>query len=113
MNQQQPLLQGNFIHQVYFWLADPENHQNKESLREGLKKLSSIPHLLHFHIGMPATTRRDVIDSSYTFSWLAIFQTAEDQDIYQEHPIHLEFVANCSHLWKKVVVYDSLDATSL
>jgi hypothetical protein len=82
-------------------------------LREGLKKLSSIPHLLHFHIGTPATTRRDVIDSSYTFSWLAIFRTAEDQDIYQEHPIHLEFVANCSHLWKKVVVYDSLDATSL
>jgi hypothetical protein len=113
MNQQQPLLQGNFIHQVYFWLADPENHQNRKSLREGLKKLSSIPHLLHFHIGTPATTRRDVIDSSYTFSWLAIFRTAEDQDIYQEHPIHLEFVANCSHLWKKVVVYDSLDATIL
>lgn len=112
MNQQPNLPEGNFIHQVYFWLANPDNQKEREELLEGLNKLTTVPKLLHYHIGTPATTRREVIDSSYSFSWLAIFATPEDQDNYQEHPIHLEFVASCSHLWKRVIVYDSLDAAS-
>lgn len=103
-------LEGKFIHQVYFWLIDPEEPTNKTALLEGLQQLSAIPEILYSHIGTPAATRRDVIDSSYSASWLAVFSTSKDQDIYQEHPIHLDFVASCSHLWNKVVVYDSLAA---
>lgn len=101
------LLKGKFIHQVYFWLEEPENKEDINALEEGLKKLISIPAILHCHIGVPAETRREVIDSSFSISWLAIFSTAHDQDIYQEHPIHLDFVTHCSHLWKKVLVFDS------
>jgi hypothetical protein len=61
------------------------------------------------HIGVPASTRRDVIDSGYSVSWLTLFDDAEGQDTYQTHPIHLEFVETCSSLWEKVVVYDSKD----
>ncbi len=104
------LMRGKFIHQVYFWLAQPESKQDRKELEEGLKKLTSIPAILYCHMGVPAETRREVIDSSFSISWLVIFSTAQDQDIYQEHPIHLDFVTHCSHLWKKVLVFDSTDA---
>lgn len=107
MNNSSNPLEGKFVHQVYFWLVDPEEPANKAALLEGLEKLSAIPEIVYFHIGSPAATRRDVIDSSYSLSWLAVFSNAKDQDIYQEHPIHIDFVANCKHLWNKVVVYDS------
>jgi hypothetical protein len=61
-------LEGKFIHQVYFWLMDPEETANKAALVEGLEKLSAIPEIVYFHIGSPAATRRDVIDSSYSLS---------------------------------------------
>jgi hypothetical protein len=110
MNTNSNPLEGKFIHQVYFWLSDPEEPANKTALLDGLQKLSAIPEILFFHIGSPAQTRREVIDSTYSLSWLAVFSNAKDQDIYQKHPIHLDFVASCSHLWNKVVVYDSSDA---
>ena len=36
-----------------------------------------------------------------------MFDSAEDEAIYQEHPMHLEFISTCSRLWERVVVYDS------
>ena len=30
----------------------------------------------------------------------------EDQDVYQNHPLHQAFIKEYGHLWKKVVVYD-------
>jgi hypothetical protein len=63
-----------------------------------------------FHIGIPADTHRNVVDRSYDVSWLAVFATAEDQDTYQTHETHLQFVKTCSHLWEKVTVYDSIGA---
>ena len=104
------LLPQQFIHHVYFWLKNSDSTQDHDALLKGLQDLSAVPTIHQFHIGVPAATNRDVIDTSYAFSWLAVFQTAEDQDIYQSHPIHLHFVDTCKHLWKKVVVYDSVGA---
>ena len=99
-----------FIHHVYFWLKNPANIEEKAKLLEGLKKLSKVNTIKDFYISQPATTRRDVIDSSYDVSWLLFFDSAADQDSYQTDPIHLKFVEECSSLWKKVTVYDSIDA---
>lgn len=99
-----------FIHHVYFWLNHPENDQDRNQLIEGLKILTATPTIQSFHIGVPATTSRDVIDTSYNVSWLLIFKNKEDQDSYQTDPIHLNFVATCKHLWSKVVVYDTVAA---
>ena len=104
------LNQDLFVHHVYFWLEHPNSAEEKTALLEGLKKLSKVPSIQQFHIGTAAPTNRGVIDTSYALSWLAIFETAADQDAYQVDPIHLEFVDTCKHLWKKVVVYDSLGA---
>jgi hypothetical protein len=93
---------------VFFWLKDPQSKEALEQLIDGLKKLSKAPTIKEFHIGKPANTSRDVIDSGYAASWLLLFENGEDQDTYQTDPIHLKFIEECSHLWSKVVVYDTV-----
>ena len=98
-----------FIHHVYFWLKNAGSAEDTEKLIAGLKKLSSVKTIASFHIGKPAGTNRDVIDSSYAVSWCLFFKNKADQDSYQTDPIHLKFVEECSSLWTKVIVYDSID----
>lgn len=103
-------LQNTFLHHVYFWLKNPGSKEDRAQLIAGLQKLSKVSTIRQFHIGQPADTNRDVIETSYAISWLLLFDTAADQASYQTDPIHLQFVAECSPLWSKVVVYDSVDA---
>ena len=98
-----------FVHHVYFWLKNENGEQDKAKLIEGLKKLSKVRTIKQFYIGVPAATDRDVIERSYSVSWLLLFDNPADQDNYQTDPIHLKFVEECSILWKQVVVYDSVD----
>jgi hypothetical protein len=99
-----------FIHHVYFWLKNPGNKEDFTKLVNGLEALAKVGTIKMCHIGKPADTNRDVIDRSYAVSWMCIFDNAADQESYQKDPIHLKFVADCSFLWSKVVVYDSVDA---
>lgn len=98
-----------FIHHVYFWLKNSGSIADREKLAEGLTKLSAIKTIQNFHIGEPATTKRDVIESSYALSWLVVFHNGEDEASYQTDPVHLKFIEEYAHLWSKVVVYDSVD----
>ena len=98
-----------FVHHVYFWLKNPDSPDDKNKLIEGLKKLSKVKTIRTFHMGQPAPTNRDVIDRSYSISWLLFFDSKADQDSYQSDPVHLKFVEECSSLWAKVIVYDSID----
>jgi len=102
-------IKGIFIHHVYFWLKDPGNEEHKKALITGLQKLSSVKTILRYSIGIPANTSRGVVDSSYSISWILIFNNADDQDSYQVDPIHLQFVEECKHLWNRVQVYDTID----
>ena len=102
-------LQNSFIHHVFFWLKE-NNQSNREQLIEGLEKLSSVSTIKRYHIGVPATTNREVIENTYNVSWMILFDNAADQDSYQVDPIHLNFVKECSHLWNKVMVFDTINA---
>ena len=99
----------NFVHHVFFWLKDPASKNDLLQLIEGLQMLSVVKTIQSFHIGKPAATNRDVIENTYSVSWLLFFNNKEDQDSYQVDPVHLKFVEDCSHLWSKVVVYDAID----
>ncbi|MCK7554516.1 Dabb family protein [Chitinophaga sedimenti] len=101
--------EGPFIHHVYFWLKNATSQDDKAKLVAGLKKLSAASTIDRFYIGQPAPTNRDVIDRSYAVSWLLFFKNKADQDAYQTDPIHLKFIEECSSLWSKVIVYDSVD----
>lgn len=96
------------IHQVFFWLKNPSSKEDLAQLLSGLETLQQIETVKRMHIGVPATTEeRPVVDSSYSASELMFFDSVEDEQLYQDHPIHKKFVETCSHLWEKVVVYDS------
>lgn len=102
-------IENTLVHHVYFWLKNPGSETDREKLLEGVNTLLDIPEIKLSHVGVPAGTEsRDVVDHSYTVSYMAMFDKLEDQNIYQAHPIHLRFVENYAHLWSKVVVYDSL-----
>jgi hypothetical protein len=95
-----------FVHHVFFWLKYA-NASNLQALIAGLETLKAIPGYRIAVIGTPAPTNRPVIDSSYSVSWLLTFDNGEQEAIYQEHPIHHQFIADCAHLWERVVVYDA------
>jgi hypothetical protein len=97
------------IHAVFFWLKRPDSDEDRQTLIEGLRTLEQIPSVNSLQIGLPASTEnRDVVDNSFQVSELMFFDDLEAQSAYQAHPVHLEFVENCSHLWEKVVVHDSI-----
>ena len=98
-----------FVHHVFFYLKNLSSKEDRDKLVEGLKKLSKVKTIKTFHIGKPADTHRDVIERSYSISWMLHFSNAADQESYQTDPIHLKFIEDYSSLWQKVVVYDSVD----
>lgn len=100
---------GLFVHHVYFWLKNPDSPGDRAKLLKGLQTISKIDVIKMAHIGVPADTNRPVIDTSYQFSLLLLFDNRQKQDAYQVHPTHLKFVEQCADLWTKVIVYDSVN----
>ncbi|MCF0056701.1 Dabb family protein [Dyadobacter sp. CY356] len=95
-----------FVHNVFFWLKDKENEEARKTLHEGIKSLEAIESIKSVYIGTPASTRRPVIDASYDFAEILIFDDEAGHDIYQVHPLHKKFVEDYAHLWEKVLIYD-------
>lgn len=98
------------IHHVFFWLKNRDSKEDLNKLLEGLRTLKKIETVRQIHIGVSASTeQRSVVDASFSASELLFFDDLAGQKTYQDHPIHLKFVENCSHLWEKVIVYDVVD----
>ena len=103
-------LTGALIHHVFFWLNEPGNEAHRKQLVNALNELLKVKTIRLSHIGFPAGTEsRDVVDHSYSVSYMVMFDDQAGQDAYQVDPLHLKFVEENQHLWKKVVVYDSVD----
>ncbi len=100
--------QGNFLHVVFFWLINDKPETRDRFLGELKKFIDGVELIKTRHIGSPADTNREVIDSTYSYSLILSFDSKKEQDLYQEHPLHKEFIENASSLWEKVQVYDSL-----
>jgi hypothetical protein len=99
------------VHHVFFWLKNPDAKEDLARLLEGLRTLANIETVRGAHFGVPATTeKRDVVDNSFSASEILFFDDLAGQKSYQDHPIHKKFIADCSHLWERVVVYDALAA---
>jgi hypothetical protein len=99
------------VHHVFFWLKNPDSKEDLAKLLAGLRTLAKIESVRGVHFGVPASTeKRDVVDNSYSASEILFFDDTAGQKTYQDHPIHKQFVADCSHLWEKVVVYDAISA---
>lgn len=97
-----------FVHTVFFWLTHPESQSDRDALHAGLESLKGINHITAAYVGKPADTRRPVIDHTFDFSLTLVFADRAAHDAYQVHPVHLEFVAECAHLWNRVQIYDAV-----
>jgi hypothetical protein len=99
------------VHHVFFWLKNPASKEDLARLLAGLRTLAKIESVRGTHFGVPASTeKRDVVDNSYSASEILFFDDLAGQKTYQDHPIHKQFVTDCSQLWERVVVYDTLSA---
>lgn len=99
------------VHHVFFWLKNPDSKEDRAKLIAGVKSLSKIPTVKELRVGVVASTeKREVVDNSWAVSELMFFADLAGQEAYQTHPIHMEFIKNCSPLWDKVIVYDAVEA---
>jgi hypothetical protein len=102
---------AKLVHHVFFWLKNPDSKEDLAQLLAGIRGLGAIETVRGIHVGVPASTeKRDVVDNSYSASEILYFDDTAGQKTYQDHPLHQKFVAECSHLWSKVVVYDAVSA---
>src|SRR3954467_12852293 len=89
------------IHHVFFWLKNPNSKEDLDKLLAGLQTLKKIETVRAIHIGVTAKTEeRSVVDATFSASELLFFDDLAGQKTYQDHPVHLEFVKNCSALWE-------------
>lgn len=97
-----------FAHTVYFWFKDPDNQEDRAKFEYELKKfLQHSAYAKTNFIGTPPPAIREVVDGSFTYSLIVTFESSEAQEGYQKEQPHLDFIAACKDLWKKVIVYDS------
>jgi hypothetical protein len=94
-------------HVVVFWTDKPHG-ENRDRLLAGTRELlAPIPGVLEFRTGVPVPSPRGVVDDSFS---VAISMTFADQvatDVYQTHPLHLQFIEQCvKPCVKRLVVYD-------
>jgi hypothetical protein len=100
-------IKNMFSHVVIFWTHPDRPNATEELIAGAQKYLSTIPGVVHFHVGRMVISPRRVVDQTYQVALNIIFPNKQAQDDYQAHPLHIEFVErvfkpNCI----KVVVYD-------
>lgn len=101
-------MDGKWLHHVFFWLKQATDENRRKQFRHALLKLASIETVRYKHIGMPASTNREIIDSTYTFSLLVVFDDEKGHAVYQEHPIHDEFREKFGDWWSHIQIYDTI-----
>ncbi len=102
---------SGFVHMVYFWLNEGAGDAEAKTLVAGARRnLSAIPGVLRIDVGYAAGTDREVVDNSYGVGLIVEFACPTDHDVYQDHPGHLKFIVECSHLWSRLRVYDTIVA---
>ena len=106
---QEPQFDRHFLHNVYFWLKNPDSQEDRAAFERSLKKfIHSSKYAKTLFIGKPAETPRDVVDNSWTYSLALTFPSKEIQDKYQTEDVHLTFIKESKDLWERVQVYDSV-----
>jgi hypothetical protein len=97
---------SSLSHVVVFWGKPGIPDAGARIVAGAEKYLRPIPQALFFHAGLPVPSSREVVQRNYAAALNLRFASAEDEAAYQVHPLHLEFLAQCSPLWERVAVYD-------
>jgi hypothetical protein len=96
------------VHTVYFWLKPELTPAQRAEFRKGVEALSGIKAVDQLLVGTPAkTTKRPIIDESYSVALTVVCKDVAAHDVYQVDPIHLKFVETFKTFWYKVQIYDA------
>jgi hypothetical protein len=95
-----------FVHSVYFWLKDGLSSEDLQHFKKELLSLTKIETVRASYVGVPADTNRPVIDRSYSYGLVLVFDDKQGHDVYQEHEVHDRFRNECSVFWTRVLIYD-------
>ncbi len=93
-------------HNVYFWLKNDLAPGDLSAFEQGLQALTNDPAVKSGYYGRPADTRREVVENSYTYGLLLLFDDLAAHDRYQAGAVHLKFVEAHASKWARVVVHD-------
>ncbi len=94
-----------FIHSVYFWLKPDITPSEKALFVERAQALTRISTVKQGWLGKPADTDRPIIDRTYSYGLVLIFDDLPGHDFYQVDPIHDAF-RELHSLWTAVKIYD-------
>ncbi|MCO4294472.1 Dabb family protein [Solitalea sp. MAHUQ-68] len=94
-------------HHVLFWLKADTTEEQKAAFRKGLESLEKVETIKSIYIGTPAPIERAVVDTTYTFSLMVVFEDLAGHDVYQVHPVHKSFLEEFRAFFEKVVIYDA------
>jgi hypothetical protein len=106
--QRPKLVKDKFVHSVYFWLKPGLSETQVEKFKKGLNSLTTIETVDHAFIGTPASTDRPIIDHSYSYALILVFNDKKAHDAYQTDPVHDEFRKYSTDLCAKVLIYDAV-----
>jgi hypothetical protein len=96
-----------FVHTVFFWMNPGVTDADRQQLStDCLELLGRAPTVRHIHAGRPAGTPREVVDNSYDVGLTVVLDDKAGHDIYQVHPLHLDFIKRNKPNWARVQVYD-------
>jgi len=96
-----------FIHTVYFWLKPGTPAAARQQLIDDcVAYLGKVPTVRQLFAGLPANTPREVVDNSYGVGLTVVLDDVAGHDVYQEHPLHKEFIARNKEHWQRVQIYD-------
>jgi len=96
------------IHCVYFWLKPGISATDEAAYVKGANSLLEIPSVKYGWVGKPAATDRPIIDRSYSYALVVVFENDAGHDEYQVHPIHDIFRDTYESYWNQVKIYDSM-----
>jgi len=97
---------SSFSHVVIFWAKAGVPDAGEKIVAGAEKYLRPIPGVVAFHAGRPVPSPREVVQRDYAAALNLVFATKADEEAYQAHPLHLEFIAQCAPFWERVAVYD-------
>lgn len=95
-----------FVHSAYFWFKEDATEEQISAFKEDSEKLKEIKTVKGFYTGKPANTNRPVIENTYDYALIFLFEDLEAQEYYQKDPLHVALIEKHAPIWERVMVTD-------
>lgn len=96
-----------FVHTVVFWLKEGTDEASRNQVIADCNELlTKIPTVRHLWAGVPANTPRPIVDNSYSLTLTVALDDREGHDLYQDHPLHKEFIERNKSHFDRFTIYD-------